>query len=128
MIAMSYVVLEPNIHGAGSTTTVVQGPCSQQLCILYIDGSLRVPLSRDLRHRVRALLRHGTRGIVLDLARVSRIDAAGVGELVRAYNMTTAAKGVLRIAHAPPWVRQILDRVGLFDPLSGDARRLVILH
>ena len=119
---MSYVVLEPNIPGAGNTITVAQGPCSQRLCILYIDGPLRVPLGRDLRHQVRALLRHGTRGIVLDLGRVSRIDAAGVGELVRAYNMTTAAKGVLRIAHPTPWVRQILDRVGLFDPLSGQGR------
>jgi anti-anti-sigma factor len=55
---------------------------------------------------------------VLDLTRVSRLDAAGVGELVRAYNMTMAAQGVLRIAHPTAWVRQILERVGLFDILT----------
>jgi anti-anti-sigma factor len=77
----------------------------------------------DLRHRVRALLRRGERSLVLDLARVSRIDAAGVGELVRAYNMTLAANGVLRTVHANGWVREILSRVGLFEILTlGDRR------
>ena len=53
----------------------------------------------------------------MDLTRVSMIDAAGVGELVRAYNMTVAANGVLQVVHATGWVRQILERVGLHDRL-----------
>jgi anti-anti-sigma factor len=99
---------------------VVPGPSSQNLRIVHIEGPLRAPLNRKLRHRVRALLRHGERSIVLDLARVSRIDAAGLGELVRVYNMTTAANGILRIVHATAWVGEILERVGLLDLLSGD--------
>jgi anti-anti-sigma factor len=77
-----------------------------------------MPVSRDLRHKVRTLVRRGERRIVLDLGRVSTIDAAGVGELVRAYNMTHAADGSLRIAHATAWVREVLTRVGLFDLLN----------
>ena len=72
----------------------------------------------DLRHTVRGLLRRGERFIVLDLARVPRIDAAGVGELVRAYNMTAAVNGALRIVSATTWVRWILERVRLFELLS----------
>jgi anti-anti-sigma factor len=71
-----------------------------------------------LRHNVRALLRRGERIIVLDLTRVSRIDAAGVGELVRAYNMAIAENSVLQIVNAAAWVQEILERVGLFDILS----------
>jgi anti-anti-sigma regulatory factor len=70
---------------------------------------------------VRALVRRGARDIVLNLAGVSRIDAAGVGELVRAFNVTRAADAACRIVESGPWVREILQRVGLFDRLSGHA-------
>jgi anti-sigma B factor antagonist len=79
-----------------------------------------MPVSRALRRDVRALLRCGARAIVVDLAEVSRIDAAGVGELIRAFNMTAAVDGALRIANASAWVRQILELTGLFDLLSGE--------
>lgn len=109
--------------------TVVEGPRSQTWSVLYIDGPLRFPISHKLRHTIRALLRRGTREIVLDLGRVSRIDAAGVGELVRAHNMAKAANRVLRIARPTPWVSWILDRLGLLDALSrGPRRRLMLLR
>ena len=87
-----------------------------------LEDSLRVPLlTRDLQNTVRALLLRGERDIVLDLARVSRIDAAGVGELIRAYKMSIAADGSLRIVHATEWVREVLERLQLFELLSGSA-------
>jgi anti-anti-sigma factor len=107
-----------------SVMSVLPGPCSPDVCVLHVEGALRAPIDRDLRHSVRALLRRGEKGVLLDLAGVSRIDAAGVGELVRAYNMTTAANGVLRVTHPTRWVQEILERVGLFEILTrGDCRR-----
>ena len=79
-----------------------------------------MPVDRALRDNVRALLRRGERVIVLDLAEVTRIDAAGVGELVRAFNLTAAVNGRLRITNASPWVREVLERAGVFDLLSGE--------
>jgi anti-anti-sigma factor len=87
--------------------------------VVSIEGPLRLPINRELRHKVRALLCRGERRLVLDLTQVSRIDAAGVGELVRAYNMTAASNGMLRVAHATARVTQILERVGLFNVLTG---------
>ena len=58
----------------------------------------------------------------MDLAAVSRIDAAGVGELIRAFNMTADVDGALRIANASAWVRQILELIELFDLLSEEGR------
>ena len=72
----------------------------------------------ELRHRVKARLGAGERRILLNLAGVSELDAAGVGELVRAYNMATAVNGVIRTANTSGRVREILVRVGLFDLLS----------
>jgi anti-anti-sigma factor len=100
------------------------GPCSEHMSVLYIEGHLRVPVDRQLRRSVSALLNRGERCLVLDLARVSRIDAAGVGELVRAYNMTAAANGLLQVVHATTWVRLILERVGLYEILTGGSRSL----
>ena len=98
--------------------TVAAGPYSGSRCTIYLHGALRAPLDRDLRRTLRGLLGRGERFIVLDLAGVRRIDAAGVGELVRAYNMSVAAQGVLRIVHSTAWVRQILQRVWLFQLLT----------
>jgi anti-anti-sigma factor len=60
---------------------------------------------------------------VLDLSEVSRIDAAGVGELIRAFNMTAAVSGALCVVNASAWVQKILERANLFDVLSGERTR-----
>jgi anti-anti-sigma factor len=77
-----------------------------------------MPVSRSLRHNVHALLRRGERGIVLDLSAVSRIDAAGIGELMRTFNMAAASEGALRIVNATRRVREMLERAGVFHLLS----------
>jgi anti-anti-sigma factor len=79
-----------------------------------------MPVSRSLRDNVRALLRRGERLIVLDLSGVSRIDAAGVGELIRTFNMTAAMNGALRIVNATGWVREMLERAHLVDLLTAE--------
>lgn len=78
-----------------------------------------MPVNRALSDNVRALLRQGERVIVLDLADVTDIDAAGTGELVKAFNVTAAVNGRLRITNANPWVREVLVRAGVFDLLAG---------
>jgi anti-anti-sigma factor len=93
-------------------------PVTHDAFVLYVDDAVRVPLTSELRHRVRDLLRRGEQTIVLDLAAVSSIDAGGVSQLVRAYNMAVAAECELRIEHTAPRVREILERVGLFNLLS----------
>jgi len=83
--------------------------------ILFVDGPLRTPVGTALRHRVRWLIRRGERRIVLDLTLVPRIDAAGLGELVRLYNMARAVDGTLRVVNSSVWVRALIQRVGLGD-------------
>jgi anti-anti-sigma factor len=96
----------------------ILNPCPKTRQILHVEDPLRLPLGRSLRHNVDALLRRGERRIVLDLSAVSRIDAAGVGELIRTFNMAAAVNGALRIVNATPWVRELLQRAHLFDLLS----------
>ena len=96
--------------------------------ILNVDGPLRVPLNGDLQHRVNALLYRGVKRILVNLAGVRDLDAGGVGELVRVYNMTIGSRGDLRITDATPGVRELLDRVGLLDLLSADSWQRWRLH
>ena len=93
---------------------------SQQSYIVRLANWPQLPFSGELPHMVRALLRRGSRRIVLDLAVVWGIDAAAIGELVRAYNIAIAANAALLIANPNPRVREMLERVGLFDRLSAD--------
>jgi len=74
----------------------------------------------EVGHGVRALLHCGQRRIVLDLTRVSDIDAAGIGELVRAYNMARAANGTMQVVNTTRWVRELIERVGLDAILLAD--------
>ena len=101
--------------------TVVLKLCPRSVHTVHVEGPLRMPVSRSLRRNVRALLNRGERRIVLDLSAVSRIDAGGVGELIRTFNMTGATKGALRIVNATAWVREMLERAHLFDLLSGES-------
>src|SRR5262245_9265832 len=81
--------------------------------VLDLEGALRAPTGVELRTRVDALLRDGQKWIVLNLARLMEIDAAGIGELIRAYNTTNAAGGTLQIERATGRVRQLLSVVGV---------------
>ena len=93
--------------------TVSRLPSLNTASVLYPDGLLHAPIDREVRHQVRALLRRGERDIVLDLTRVASIDAAGIGELVRAHNMTRAVNGTLLVANPTGWVRHAIECVGL---------------
>ena len=88
----------------------------------YLQDRIHAPLTRELRHQVLAHLRRGKRIIVVDLSGVSSIDAAGVGQLVRAYRVTHAANGMLRIVRVTRRVREALERAGLLGLFSAGKR------
>ena len=95
--------------------TPLSRPYSTDGRILYIDGPLGEPMCGRVRHRIGALLRGGERQIVLDMTGVTSIDAAGIGELVRAYNMARAVEGTLHVANPSARARRAIERAGLSD-------------
>jgi anti-sigma B factor antagonist len=97
-------------------TAVLEYPASAGTVRVF--GQLRAPGTSALRRAIAALLLDGERHILLDLAALTDLDAAGIGELVHVSNMTTAAGGALQIASAPASVRRLLDGVGLLRVLE----------
>jgi anti-anti-sigma factor len=77
-------------------------------------------MSKEVRHRIASLLRCGERQIVLDLKHMPSIDAAGVGELVRAHNMARAVGATVLFVNPNVHVRELITRVGLGDVLLTD--------
>jgi len=55
---------------------------STPFSILQVEGGLRTPVGPELSRRISGLLARGERRILLDLAQLTDIDAAGIGELV----------------------------------------------
>ena len=86
--------------------------------MIQVIGTVRSPAESVLCPRVQELLQRGERRVLLDLSGVSDIDAAGVGELVCAFNAAVAAGGALEIASASPRVRQVLETAGVLRLLT----------
>jgi anti-anti-sigma factor len=89
--------------------------------IVQLEGKLRAPVNSELSERVEAALARGEQRILLNLSQLSDIDAAGIGELVRLFNMTKAVGGGLQIAHVTGHVERLLDITGLLTQLSAAA-------
>ncbi len=99
-------------------STVGREEWTAGLLVLHLEGPLRAPVGGDLGSRVEALLARGRRRILLDLANVTDLDAAGLGELVRVRTLAGASRGELWIRNTSGRIRELLDRAGLFELLS----------
>jgi len=93
----------------------------ERISVVQVEGPLRTPVSPSLRQDVLARLARGERTLVINLAGVNDIDAAGVGELVRIFNMTIAEGAVLRLTHVARRIREMLRRLGLSLLLNEEA-------
>jgi anti-anti-sigma factor len=89
--------------------------------VVRVEGSLVAPVKREVGQPVEALLADGRRSIVVDLAGVTAVDAAGVGELVQAYTLAAAGNAELWIENATGRVRTLLELAGLLEILTADA-------
>lgn len=87
--------------------------------IVRVRGDLVTPVNPELGRIIDERILRGDRRVLLDLSGVRDIDAAGVGELVRAYTIVKTAGGALRVTHANKYVRRLLEISGLYTLLTG---------
>lgn len=82
----------------------------QDVTILEVPSRLTIGAGdSDIRSAVIEALAEGSRKIVLDCSKVSRMDSSGVGELVAAYTSTANKGGELRLLDLSPKVAQVLQ-------------------
>ena len=71
---------------------------SGAVTILDIKDTLTFGEGADrLRDKVRSLLQQGQKSLLLNLANLSYVDSAGLGELVTAFTTVTRQGGVLKL-------------------------------
>jgi anti-anti-sigma factor len=82
----------------------------ENIFVVHVEGALTND-SGALAARVRALAEQGERAIVIDLARVTVWDSAGLGELVRSYVAVARSGGWFAVANTPgqlfDWVKSL---------------------
>jgi anti-sigma B factor antagonist len=98
-----------------TATTRYSGP------IAIIDLAGRITILDGLtvmREAIRQEIQSGYKHILLNLAGVSYIDSAGLGEMASAYIATTNTGGKLKLVHAQPKVHGMLQVTKLYTLLA----------
>jgi anti-sigma B factor antagonist len=80
------------------------------VAIVRVNGDITLSGGGNvlLRDKVQSLLYQGYRHLLLDLSDVSRVDSAGLSEIVQAYVSTENRGGSLRLVHVTTRLRDLL--------------------
>ena len=88
--------------------------------VLALRGRLRAGEGAALYERLEDLCERGHRQIVVDLAEVSTVDSAGLGELVRCYTTVSRRHGTLKVRNLTKRVTDLLSATRLFELTDDD--------
>ena len=69
--------------------------------------------ARDLEDLRREVLEQSDSRVIIDLSRVTKIDSAGLGQLMSCYSHLVRNQGSLKVVNARPEVRKVLDMTGI---------------
>jgi len=83
------------------------------VAVVEASGRLCIDSASSLGDAVREAIQMRGRRLVLNLVEVSRVDAAGLGELAGAFRIVRAAAGEIKVVVRSPNVRDLLARTHL---------------
>lgn len=80
------------------------------IAVVKVTGEITMKKGGDttLHDKVRSLIQQGHTRLLVDLAGVSYVDSAGLGELVHAYSTTRNHGGLLRLFNPSGRLRDLL--------------------
>jgi anti-sigma B factor antagonist len=84
------------------------------IALVDLTGEVSVEARRVLPESVAALLRQGVCRVVLNLANVTRLDAAGLGAILRVRKLTRAVGGDVKLVVRVAAMHQLLIRTNLW--------------
>lgn len=91
---------------------------SGEVAVVDISGRITMgDASLALRDNIRELIAQGQMKVVLNLAGVTFMDSAGIGELVSGYVSATNKKGNLKLCQLTKRIRDLLQVTRLFNVL-----------
>lgn len=69
--------------------------------------------ARELEELRREVLEQSDSRVIIDLGRVTRIDSAGLGQLMSCYSHLVRNQGQLKVVNAAPEIQKLLDMTGI---------------
>src|SRR5579863_838992 len=69
--------------------------------------------AQELEQLRREVLEQSDSRVIIDLSRVTRIDSAGLGQLMSCYSHLVKNRGALKVLNPAPEIRKLLDMTGL---------------
>jgi anti-sigma B factor antagonist len=69
--------------------------------------------AHELEELRKEVLEQSDTKVLIDLSRVSRIDSAGLGQLMSCYSHLIKNRGALKVLNPTPEIRKMLDMTGL---------------
>jgi anti-anti-sigma factor len=69
--------------------------------------------AHELDELRREVLEQSDTRVIIDLSRVTRIDSAGLGQLMSCYSHLVKNRGALKVLNPAPEIRNLLDMTGL---------------
>ena len=85
-----------------------------EVAILELEGRITLGVEADaLYGKVRDLVDHSQHKIVLQMEKVTRVDSAGWGSVMRAVGSARAAGGDVRLLKPSPTTQSLLEILGL---------------
>jgi anti-anti-sigma factor len=69
--------------------------------------------AKELEQLRREVLEQSDSRVIIDLSRVTRIDSAGLGQLMGCYSHLVRNAGAMKIVNARPEIRRLLDMTGI---------------
>jgi anti-sigma B factor antagonist len=99
-----------------------------QASVIDLRGKITLgEAATSLRETVKSLLAQGVRHIVINLADVSYVDSAGLGELIGIYTTIKNAGGSVKLLHLQKKIKDLLQITRLytvFDVYDDEAAAL----
>jgi anti-sigma B factor antagonist len=94
--------------------------------VVSVKGDITLSKGGDqlLKDKVQSVLQQGRRKLVLNLADVSYVDSAGLGQLVQAHSTAQNLGGTLKLANVEKRLRDLLvvtKLVTVFDSHDSEA-------
>jgi anti-sigma B factor antagonist len=99
------------------------------VAIVKVTGDITLNKGGDvlIKDKVQSLLQQGHKNLVIDLAEVSYVDSAGLGELVQAYATTKNRGGALKLLNVGKRLKDLLvvtKLLTVFDTYDSEADAL----
>ena len=69
--------------------------------------------AQELEELRREVLEQSDSRVIIDLSRVTRIDSAGLGQLMSCYSHLVRNRGALKVLNPTPEIRKLLDMTGI---------------